>query len=250
MISTLAADSHQAQRELERAKRGERPYSLVLADAYGTDLDGFALLEQIIADGDDDSACILVLSAAAPPQDFARCRSAGIPYYMTKPIKESDVLSVLSRALGLEEGVTATGEGSAPDETKGLSILLAEDNSVNQQLAARLLEKKGHNVAIANNGSEAVVLWEQGHFDLVLMDVQMPVMDGFEATAAIREKERTTNSRVPVIALTANAMSGDRERCIAAGMDSYVSKPIRPDQLFEEMTRVVVSLEDERNASS
>ena len=119
----------------------------------------------------------------------------------------------------------------------GRRILLAEDNRVNQALARRLLQKQGYTVVIAENGREALIALDTENFDLVLMDVQMPEMDGFEATASIREKERTTGTRLPVIAMTAHAMKGDEERCLMAGMDGYISKPISPQKLFEALEK-------------
>jgi CheY-like chemotaxis protein len=121
----------------------------------------------------------------------------------------------------------------------GLSVLLAEDNRVNQRVAARFLERLGHTVTVANDGREAVAAWQAAPFDLVLMDVQMPEMDGFEAVAAIRELERGGSARVPIIALTAHAMSGDRERCLAAGMDGYLTKPVKLAQLVEAIEGVL-----------
>jgi CheY-like chemotaxis protein len=128
-----------------------------------------------------------------------------------------------------------------PEARRSLRILLADDNAVNQLLTSRLLERQGHQVVVCRNGREALERLDQEHVDLVLMDVQMPEMDGFEATAAIRTKEATTGAHVPILAMTAHALKGDRDRCLAAGMDDYVSKPIHPDKLFEAITRLLAS---------
>jgi len=128
---------------------------------------------------------------------------------------------------------------SLREERRNLHILLAEDNLVNQRLAARLIEKRGHTTVVVNNGREALKALERQTFDLMLVDVQMPDMDGFEATTAIREKEKVTGSHLPIIAMTAHAMKGDRERCLAAGMDDYVSKPIHPTELFRAIEELM-----------
>jgi len=135
---------------------------------------------------------------------------------------------------------------SLPNGQRKLRILLAEDNAINQMLAARLIEKRGHVVTVVNNGRDALTALEKGSFDAVLMDVQMPEMDGFEATSEIRNKETGTGNHLPIIAMTAHSMTGDRERCLAAGMDSYVSKPVRPEELFKEIYACAQPLGPER----
>jgi CheY-like chemotaxis protein len=157
--------------------------------------------------------------------------------YLLKPIKQSELFDAVVMALGVtevEEEVPATPPAERP-RLRRLRILLAEDSLVNQKLAVGLLEKHGHQVVVANHGREAIAAWESGEFDALLMDVQMPEMDGFEATAVIRAKESGTGNHVPIIAMTAHAMKGDRERCLQAGMDAYVAKPIRAGQLFEAL---------------
>jgi CheY-like chemotaxis protein len=138
-----------------------------------------------------------------------------------------------------QESTGPSRDRAAPNQ--GLRVLLAEDNPVNQKFAIRAIEKNGHSVIVANNGREAVDVWRHGTFDVVLMDVQMPDMDGLQATATIRELEREggTETRTPIIAMTANAMKGDRERCLEAGMDGYVSKPVKQQTLFAEIDRVL-----------
>jgi CheY-like chemotaxis protein/HPt (histidine-containing phosphotransfer) domain-containing protein len=197
----------------------------------------------------------MMLSSAGQAGDAARCRELGVATYLTKPIRQSQLLDAIMTAI---QGSGAGGHGAAAalvaasDLTPGpwpltpaFRILLAEDNEVNQKLAVRILEKRGHTVVVANNGREALAALETGtreaggRFDLVLMDVQMPEIGGFEATAAIREKEKQAETHLPIVAMTAHAMKGDRERCLEAGMDGYVTKPIQPQQLFEAIEEVI-----------
>ncbi len=161
--------------------------------------------------------------------------------HLTKPVGRSELNKVIVQALGYDCQVRPQAEITPPavDRYPGLHILLAEDNPVNQLLAVRVLEKRGHRVEVAVNGRDALDKLQLSDFDLVLMDVQMPDMDGFEATTTLREKEGTTGRHLPVIAMTAYALQGDRERCLAAGMDDYVGKPIDVKNLFESIERVM-----------
>jgi CheY-like chemotaxis protein len=178
----------------------------------------------------------MMLSSAGQGNDAARCRELGITAYLTKPIKQSELFNAIVSLIGAP--VVKTGEVPSITPRKlqagrrSCRILLAEDNHVNQRLAVRLLEKEGHTVVLANNGREAVARFEKEPFDLILMDVQMPELNGYEATRQIRSMEEDTGRRVPIIAMTAHAMKGDRERCLDSGMDGYVSKPIKLDELF------------------
>ena len=158
--------------------------------------------------------------------------------FLSKPVSQAELLDCVVRVLGTTArngsgGVTPITHDTVREAQGGLHILLAEDNAVNQKVAERLLEKHGHRVTVSSNGREALAALDREAFDIVLMDVQMPEMDGFEATAAIRAKESHTGGHIPIIAMTAHAMTGDRERCLAAGMDGYVSKPINAKTLFE-----------------
>src|SRR6202790_694384 len=179
----------------------------------------------------------MMLPSAGHRGDGARCQELGVAAYLLKPIRQSELREAIARALGAkqQEGVlpllTRFSLQDGRDPSAFLNVLLAEDTPVNQRLAARLLEKRGHQVVVAANGREALAALEKNAFDLVLMDVQMPEMDGLEATAAIRKKEKLSGKHQAVIALTAHAMKGDQERCVAAGMDGYLSKPIRPQEL-------------------
>jgi CheY-like chemotaxis protein len=179
----------------------------------------------------------MMLTSAGHRGDAERCKVLGISAYLLKPIRQSELREAIARVLGAKEQqgaiplITRYSLYDARDPQSVLSVLLVEDNPVNQRLATRMLEKRGHRVVLARNGREALEALEKASFDLIFMDVQMPEMDGFQATAAIREKETTTGEHMPVIALTAHAMKGDREKCLAGGMDGYLTKPIRPREL-------------------
>ncbi len=183
----------------------------------------------------------MMLSSAGRREDAQRCREAGISAYMTKPIRRAELMDSILRALRLKasenEPPQLVTQPSRSRCARRLQILLAEDNLVNQMLAVRLLEKCGHAVTVAGNGCEPLAALERQSFGVVLMDVQMPEMDGLEATKAIRAKERSTGGHVPIVAMTAGAMKGDRERCLEAGMDHYVSKPLHPKVRHRRTTR-------------
>jgi len=228
--------------QLSAALEAGEPYPLILTDMHMPEMDGFALIEQIRRTPGLSAPTIMMLTSAGHRGDAARCQDLGVSAYLLKPIRQSELREAVARVLGARERdgamplVTRFSVQDAREPDAYLRVLLAEDNLVNQRLAVRLLEKRGHRVAVAATGLEVLLALEKESFDLVLMDVQMPVMDGLEATSAIREKERATGRRQAVVALTAHAMKGDREKCLAAGMDGYLTKPIRPqelDQLLE-----------------
>jgi CheY-like chemotaxis protein len=183
----------------------------------------------------------MMLTSGGQRGDANRCRELGIAAYLTKPISQSELLDAIMTTLGkpVAKGPEAPliTRHSLREKRPRLRVLLAEDNEVNQQVATKILEKAGHTVAIAGTGKEVLALLDKEAFDVVLMDVQMPVMGGFEATALIREREKAGGARVPIIAMTAHAMKGDREQCLKAGMDDYVSKPIRTQELFAAIGR-------------
>jgi two-component system sensor histidine kinase/response regulator len=213
------------------ADRGE-PFQLVLLDCQMPDMDGFDVAAEIQRSPDLSAAPMMMLTSQGFHGETARCKELGVSVYLIKPVAHSRLLEAISSTLRARAVPDQVARPSVRKErTDGLRVLLAEDNVVNQRLAIRLLENRGHNVVVAGNGKEAVSLYQQGGFDIILMDVQMPVMGGFEATALIRKGEENTGLRIPIIALTAHAMKGDRERCLEAGMDEYISKPIRSEEL-------------------
>jgi CheY-like chemotaxis protein len=222
------------------AEVGE-PYPLVLVDANMPGMDGFTLAAQIEKNASLAGATIMMLTSSEQPGDAQRCRDLGVAAYLSKPVRQTDLRRAMLSALGQPEATppreapcTSCGDAAGPARAaRPRRVLLADDSPVNQKLAICLLEKRGHQVVVARTGREAISYLEQQPFDLVLMDVQMPEMDGFEATAAIRRGEQITGKRMPIIALTAHAMKGDRERCLEAGMDGYLAKPIRAQELYD-----------------
>ena len=244
MRPTMVESGTAAIEALIAAREQGRPFSLVLLDANMPDMDGFEVARRIKESARLAGPTIMMLSSSGLHGETARCRSLGISHHLTKPIEQRELLAAIRRALAHEHGRAATQTlpgpvmpGLPPD--KRLHILLAEDNSVNQRLAASLLERRGHRVTIAGNGKEALAALERYRFDMILMDVQMPEMGGFEATAAIREKERETGAHMPIVAMTAHAMKGDRERCLEAGMDEYIAKPLESKLLCATVERIV-----------
>jgi len=242
MVPTAVPRARQALQLLCEAHQAGRPFRLVLADASMPEMDGFSLTEQIKQDPQLGSTVIMMLSSADRPGDVSRCERLGLASYLLKPVKQSELLDAILVALGVSAPEDEALEPLAAPRSarlRPLRILLAEDSLVNQKLAVGLLEREGHSVVVANNGQEALGAAESQPFDLVLMDVQMPEMDGLEATAAIRAREKRTGRHLPIIAMTAHAMQGDRERCLEAGMDEYLAKPIRARQLLAMIETVV-----------
>ncbi len=222
---------------LTQAKKDNDPFRLILLDGHMPGMDGFTVAEKIKQMAELDGATIMMLTSDHRPGDAIRCRDLGIALHLVKPIRQSELLSAITAALGesrqMKDPVDPAPERSIDPCGQTLKILLAEDNHVNQQLAVRMLEKRGHTVSVVDNGKQAVEALRKERFDVVLMDVQMPEMGGFEATATIRRDEGATGDHVPIIAITAHAMKGDRERCLAAGMDGYISKPLQPSELLK-----------------
>jgi signal transduction histidine kinase/CheY-like chemotaxis protein len=224
---------------LNRARQDGSIFRLALIDGTMPGMNGFELAERIKLDPLLSAATIMMLTSSEYQGDAARCRELGIAAYLVKPIRKSELLNAILTVLG-------SPAVSPPElitratlrETRSLRVLVAEDNAINQTLIVRLLQKMGHIPTTVANGLEAWEILERERFDLVLMDVQMPEMDGFSATRAIRDTERQTENYVPIIALTANAMKGDEEACLAAGMDGYLSKPISGRKLDEAITQV------------
>jgi PAS domain S-box-containing protein len=244
MRPTAVSSTAEALAELRRAAAAGEPYQLLLADAVMPPPDGFALAEQVRAEPGLVGATILMLTSAGRAVSAERCREIGVQATIMKPLKQSELLDTI---LGVVSTGVQTRNRKEPENNRdgtvsslpSLRVLLAEDNLVNQRLALRLLEKAGHTVRVAGNGRQALQALERDRFDVVLMDVQMPELNGMEATEAIRQRERTAGGHVPIIALTAHAMKGDRERCLASGMDGYVAKPIRDQELFVAIEQVM-----------
>ena len=240
----------EALRALEQARAAGSPFALVLLDAMMPEMDGFSLAEQILQGPEPVGSTLMMLSSANRREDAARCRELGVASYLTKPVRQSTLLDAIMTSLGPSASAfdhSAPAEPLDPARETGrhsLRLLLAEDNAVNQRLAVSLLQKRGHQVVIAGNGREAVAALERRRFDAVLMDVQMPEMDGFEAAAAIRSRDAASGTHTPIVAMTAHALKGDRERCLAAGMDAYVSKPLQPQELFSVLESLVPAAAD------
>jgi PAS domain S-box-containing protein len=241
VAATIVEDGRAALVALERARAEGRTFHLVLLDARMPDLDGFAVAERIRREPALAGVTVMLLTSDVISGDLARCRTLGVARYLVKPFTPSELLNAVLLALG--QSVETTAPPTPPREAaaKRLHVLVAEDNAVNQRVIVRLLEKMGHIPVVAYNGQEAVEAYESRPFDAVLMDVQMPVMDGLTATQTIRESEarHPGRRRVPIMALTAYAMRGDRERCLAAGMDEYLTKPVKPEELWAALNRLV-----------
>lgn len=240
--SSVAVSSVDAALQCLRSKPGPGPFALALLDYHLLSTDEFREMTQLRETAALRSAQLIMLLRA---DDYSgstqRCRDLGIVHHLMKPVKKSELLGALcSRARGAAgKRAGSVSPNDAVTHRKPLKILLAEDNLVNQRLAAKLLEKLGHAVVVSKNGREALERLNQASFDLVFMDVQMPEMDGFRATAIIRERERSAGNHLPIVAMTAHALSGDRERCLEAGMDDYVAKPVQASQLQDAIERVM-----------
>jgi CheY-like chemotaxis protein len=235
----------------EAGSSGERagsPFSVALIDSHIEETDGLELARQIQNSSEVESVIPMLLTRRAQAGDISRCRDLGFNTYLTKPVRRTELRATLAHCLTSHrqplsshtpEQSPKTPINDAPQTPplKSLRILVAEDNPVNQRLAARILEKEGHEVAVAANGTEALTAWRNRSFDLILMDMQMPEMDGFQATFAIRRAEASSSLHIPIVAVTAHAISGYRERCLAAGMDDYLSKPIRKNDLLDVIAK-------------
>ncbi len=242
MKPTPCESGGEALRCLEQAHAAGRPFRLVLLDAQMPEMDGFSVAERLQQQPHLAGATIIMLTSAGLRGDAARCRELGIQAYLPKPVRRAELLQSIRMLLGAQ----TAARGDLPlltthalrEHRTRLRVLLAEDNRVNQTVAARMLQKRGHTVEIAENGRQAIAALVKQPFDLILMDMQMPELGGVEATMLIREREKSTGGHIPIIALTANAMAGDRERCLTAGMDDYVPKPIQLKELFAAIERV------------
>jgi CheY-like chemotaxis protein len=254
MKPTLADSGKTALVALQAVKDAGKPYSLILVDAHMPEMDGFTLAEQIIGMKEFRSTPIIMLTSAGQPGDARRCRELGFAAYLCKPVTQSELLDSVFSALrnsakNDDESPKVSKPQTVRSEDRSFHVLLAEDNVVNQTLASHLLEKRGFHITIVGDGNQALAAIDRQRFDLVLMDIQMPAMDGLEATQSIRSKEAATGKHLPIIALTAHAMKGDRERCIAAGMDAYISKPIRSKELFDTIETLLTGRSAETEAA-
>jgi two-component system sensor histidine kinase/response regulator len=253
MTPTSVEDGAAALDALAAAARDGKPFLLVLLDANMPGQDGFSVAEQIASRPELAGATIMMLTSSGHYGDAARCRELRISAYLTKPVNAADLLDAVCSALhpttaaaATAEAVASTPAAPAPaarpaaPPVRRAKVLLAEDNVVNQRVALELLTRRGHTVTVTNNGREALAALERDTFDLVLMDLQMPEMGGLEATAAIRSRELQTGAHLRIVAMTAHAMADDRERCFAAGMDGYLSKPIDKRMLFAVVEQAAV----------
>ncbi|HET7108973.1 MAG TPA: response regulator [Candidatus Acidoferrum sp.] len=233
----------QALAALESARKAGEIFDVIVSDMQMPEMDGFELVERIREAQDGAGATIVMLTSGSGRGEIERCKKLGVAAYLRKPIRQMELREAIASALGPRGAGRASRDEqslapkSIATSTESLRVLVAEDNIVNQRLISRFLEKRGHHVTLAGNGREAVDAVAQESFDLVFMDVQMPELDGFEATASIRLRERTTGARLPIVALTAHAMKGDREKCLAGGMDDYLAKPIQPGELETLLAR-------------
>jgi signal transduction histidine kinase/PleD family two-component response regulator len=242
MEPTVVASGSAAIVEMLHAARRGEPFPLVLLDGMMPEMDGFMVVEKIREHVELCSATVLMLSSAMPAGAAARCTELGVASYLMKPVSQSELLDAILIAIAgiTTDPIVEAEPAPAPmvRAANGLRILLAEDNVINRALATAILEKRGHSLAHAVNGREAVDAVAREAFDLVFMDVQMPEMDGFEATRCIREIEQNLGRHTPIVAMTAHAMTGDRERCLAGGMDDYISKPLRKPELMALLERI------------
>ncbi len=236
-VSTAASGREAMKRLREQRERGES-LPLLLSDVHMPAMDGFMLAEALRSDPDFADITIVLLTSGGRPGDVLRCDRLNIKSQLMKPAKQSELFTAIANAAG-KKLAALNIQGSEEDQLSlpKLKVLLVEDGKANQILARGLLNKWGHDVVVAENGEKAVSCWQQQPFDLILMDVQMPVMDGLEATRQIREQEARNGKHIPIVAMTARAMKGDREDCLEAGMDEYVAKPVRKRELFASLRR-------------
>ena len=244
MEPTVVADGEAALCAMRDAAGRERPFRLVILDGRMPGLDGFGVAAEIQDDPNLAGATMLMLTSDRGMDDLARCRALGVNGYLVKPIKQPDLLQAIWDMLSTTAGSPRRARASDAASLRPLQVLLAEDNELNRPVMVRLLERNGHHVTVAANGEEVLARLAEATFDVILMDIEMPGMDGLEATAAIRRSERSADhpelKHIPIVALTACAMSGDKERFLGAGMDAYISKPVDAVHLFQTIATLVL----------
>ncbi len=238
-VPTEAASGAEAIKLLKEAAQQQRPFELVILDVHMPEMDGFQVAAAIRNHPSLSSPVIIMLTSAGMRGDAARCRELGVSGYLTKPVRQSDLLNAIMLAFGKRPSKASSSilitRHYIRENQPSFRVLLAEDNPINQKVAVHLLEKLGHQTVAVNNGRKVLEALERDHFDLVIMDVQMPEKDGLETTAEIRKQEKLKGTYTPIIAMTAHVLKGDRERCLAAGMDGYVGKPL----ILEELSRAI-----------
>jgi two-component system, sensor histidine kinase and response regulator len=254
--TTAACNASEGLLALEQAATRGEPFAAVFIDAQMPEIDGFALAKRMKSNPQLTGAVLMMLNSTTQLADAQRCRELGFATHLVKPFKSSELLACLksavqsaTSAVPVEKALSTQPAAGAGDNKQCLNILLAEDNPVNQRVAVGILEKRGHVVIAVENGLQALKALKMQRFDLVLMDLQMPEMDGFSATAAIRQEEQTSGDHLPIVAMTARAMKGDRECCLEAGMDEYISKPVNPKSLLAIVEKAARKSDSEKSAS-
>lgn len=254
MQPTVVEGVDEAIQAMERAQNSGKPVKLVLSDMYMPKRDGMQFIEWMRSRPEFSTVNVLILSSGPTPEHRARAKELKVASYLTKPVRQSSLYDAIANSMAdlipqeefasadetaqSESGKTAAADSESVEAPAGLKVLLTEDNPVNQLTATTMLKKLGHQVDVANNGLEALEQLAGKDYDVVFMDVQMPEMDGMTATARIRDDEKTSGKHIPIIAMTAHAMQGDREKCLDGGMDEYVSKPIRRKDLKAVIERI------------
>jgi len=242
MNVTVAAGGHEAFQLMQDRQKSAMPFRLAIIDANMPEVDGFMLAERIKSSPGLDKALIMMLTSSNSLGDAARCRALGISAYLIKPIKQTELMEAIKMTLAVSlpanRPTAVITADVVQEKCRPRQILIAEDNLINQRLIQHILEKHGHHIKLASNGEECLAALERRRFDLILMDVQMPVMDGLQAASLIRQREIEQNApRLPIVALTAHALKEDRERCLESGMDDYLAKPIVPLELLQTIEK-------------
>jgi len=228
---------------MRQAQAADNPYALVLLDAQMPEMDGFDVARRIQLDVDIGKTVVMMLSSCDLPNDAARCRELGISRYLVKPVMQNELLNAIRMTLGMAKA-PALDAAAIPAPVNGeifagRRVLVAEDHPVNRQLIVKLLEKKALVPKLAGSGDEVLQALEESAYDLILMDIQMPGMDGLQATVAIRQREKAAGGHIPILAMTAHAMTSDREKCLEAGMDGYISKPVNAAEMYQAIAEAL-----------